>query len=848
MPLFNNWWYFPPDASNAFTETSSGGIVLGGSATTVVARTYTASGGIVLGGSGVAQLAHFFTSSGGIVLGGGATAQLHRTATSSGGIVLGGSATATAGIIVDAVGGIVLGGSHTATAEYNFTSSGGIVLGGSAAPSATFETTSSGGIVLGGSATSSATFETTSSGGIVLGGDSSAVVGGVATASGGIVLGGSAAVFADYNVTAAGGIVLGGSAATSGSFTVASIGGIVLGGSATSSAAFETTSSGGIVLGGDATPVRGFNATAAGGIVLGGSATSSATFETTSSGGIVLGGDSTPFLPINVRSSGGIVLGGSASYSVDYEATSTGGIVLGGSAYVSLSYVADSSGGIVLGGTATVSFNENDSGRQGMHVDQGEGESEWPLVAGPSEDIKYLLSDAYLAYEDDDFTAFVPGFRIKWIYGFGTEAATVCGSGYTPVHAQDAIIVDSEDTVVIDTRDATYFHSSAWGDLYRIHEWRTPTAVLRLVKHLYWPPATVEPQYREYSNSFCPDNAVLASRVTERVSKRLRSIRVGSEVLQGNIRVLTGFSTQLVTGEGVTEVGSVRKRTEVELSAAAGSGAGRFSNCDDAETTPIRTFNGVAPDSQGRFTLQMPDFDCHRVIQPLELVSTTPRRYAVTPNTLQLVDYCEARCPPTAFVNTYKAMRRVHGRYATLGVDVVKANKLYDESVARWNQAQFLRSRGSYTIDANITQNRYVAVGGAFCNVAGVCLGELELKFRFDFVKRSGNVDTIDEDVEYTVSVVPCKTFATDLCTRKMLREDLSGSYPELSMFWDSVPASSQLRTYYLLDYDVTTPGRHLLRIILSAYINGNFVPWGLYPQDDETKGARLYQPMESPC
>ena len=848
MPLFNNWWYFPADASNAFTETASGGIVLGGSATTVLARTTSSSGGIVLGGSGVGQLAHFFTASGGITFGGGATAQLHRTATSSGGIVLGGSGTATVGIIVDSVGGITLSGSYTATATYNVTSAGGIVLGGSATSGATFETTSSGGIVLGGSATSSAAFETTSSGGIVLGGDGSAVVGGVATASGGIVLGGSSTVSVDYNALSTGGIILGGSAATSGSFTVASAGGIVLGGSAATSAAFETTSSGGIVLGGSATPVRGFNATASGGIVLSGSASVFAAYTATAAGGIVLGGDSTPFMPVNVTATGGIVLGGSATSSADFETTSSGGILLGGSAAVSLSYVTASSGGIVLGGVATVSFNENDSGRQGMHVDQGEGESEWPLIAGPSEDIKYLLSDAYLAYEDDNFAAFVPGFRIKWLYGFGTEAATVCGSGYTPVHAQDAIIVDAEDTVVIDTRDATYFHSAAWGDLYRIHEWRTPTAVLRLVKHLYWPPATVEPQYREYSNSFCPDNAVLASRVTERTSKRLRSIRVGSDVLQGNVRILTGFSTQLVTAASVTEVGSVRKRTEVELSAAAGSGAGRFNNCDDAETTPIRTFNGVAPDSQGRFTLQMPDFDCHRVIQPLELVSTTPRRYAVTPNTLQLVDYCEARCPPTAFVNTYKAMRRVHSRYAVLGADASKANVLYDKSVARWNQAQFIRSRGSYTIDANITQNRYLAVGGAFCNVAGSCLGRLEMKFRFDFIKREGDEDVIDEDVAYTVSLVPCKTFATDLCTRKMLRNDLSGEYPELSMFWDSVPASSQLRTYYLLDYNITTPGNHLIRIILSAYINDNFVPWGLYAQDDETKGARLYQPMQSPC
>ena len=147
----------PYDSSTGtvYTDTPSGGLVLGGSTVATRAVDYAVSGGLVLGGSTGATQAIDYTVSAGIVLGGTCTTALLKsyTDTPSGGVVLGGSVALTKTLASTVSGGVVLGGSVATTRTLSLTCTGGLVLGGTAVSTQAgiFTVAPVGGIVLGGS-------------------------------------------------------------------------------------------------------------------------------------------------------------------------------------------------------------------------------------------------------------------------------------------------------------------------------------------------------------------------------------------------------------------------------------------------------------------------------------------------------------------------------------------------------------------------------------------------------------------------------------------------------------------------------------------------------------------------
>lgn len=105
-----------------------------------------------------------YTSSGGFVVGGSATNSRSAYATGSGGILLGGSATHSRSTAYIATGGFIIGGAADFSANgaqsVSYTSSGGFIIGGTAANSRSSSHTGSGGFRLGGSAAYSFTLQT----------------------------------------------------------------------------------------------------------------------------------------------------------------------------------------------------------------------------------------------------------------------------------------------------------------------------------------------------------------------------------------------------------------------------------------------------------------------------------------------------------------------------------------------------------------------------------------------------------------------------------------------------------------------------------------------------------------
>ena len=116
---------------------------------------YVATGGILISGEAVEEPTLAVTSSGGIVLGGSATALLsiNLSTEGSGGIVLGGAATANIASSYEGNGGILIVGEATIQAIYRYVATGGILISGDSPEESELSAIGSGGIVLGGDAT-----------------------------------------------------------------------------------------------------------------------------------------------------------------------------------------------------------------------------------------------------------------------------------------------------------------------------------------------------------------------------------------------------------------------------------------------------------------------------------------------------------------------------------------------------------------------------------------------------------------------------------------------------------------------------------------------------------------------
>lgn len=336
-------------------------------------------------------------------------------------------------------------------------------------------------------------------------------------------------------------------------------------------------------------------------------------------------------------------------------------------------------------------------GRQGIGVIQPQSGLDYPLVK-PSEDIRYLLADFYLSYDDrGEYGSSVPPtkfpLRIKYLLNVGCEPNDLPAGSPIPTHEADIVIVDSTDTEILNTAtvEATCTVRD-WGDDYRIYEWLTADATCRLVAHTTW--KTGEPSPQTYLQHLQPANATLDARTIEKLPRRLRSLRVrqrGGTLVNGpytgNVRFKNNYNTELVTGETTTT--NFLVNTRVTFSAVAGSGAGYFPVCGDGydeETNepipqPIKTINGVGPNKPGDFFVV--GNDCIYVRRPTVLngLATLPSASADQ----QIGADCVPCCACSDYVNTAKYMNQLRDEYKLVGERVKEVKIVHEANIEKWN-------------------------------------------------------------------------------------------------------------------------------------------------------------------
>lgn len=332
-------------------------------------------------------------------------------------------------------------------------------------------------------------------------------------------------------------------------------------------------------------------------------------------------------------------------------------------------------------------------GRRGIGVIQPQSGLDYPFVS-PSEDVRYLIADFYLAFDDPgEYSATTPKvafpLRIAHVYGAACVSDTET--------RLDVVIKDAANTTVLDTRNVggTGYESANWGTGgtldYRIYTWKTTAAVCRLVAYASWPPS--DPDIREYDDDFAPESAVLDARTVYKMPKRVKAISVkqksGPTVYgpyAGNIVFANNYNTELATAS--TAVG-FRNNTLITLNAASGSGAGYYPECGgDTNGPAIQTINGVGPNEYGDFLI--PASDCLYTRRATSRVGGVLGP-ATNPNTgnssdvLRIGADCAPCCKCDDFVNTALYMNYVKTRYQLIADRVLNDVKaIHQQNIALW--------------------------------------------------------------------------------------------------------------------------------------------------------------------
>ena len=353
------------------------------------------------------------------------------------------------------------------------------------------------------------------------------------------------------------------------------------------------------------------------------------------------------------------------------------------------------------------------AGRQGVGVNQPPGGLNYPLIL-PSSDVRYLIADFYLAYEDLEASYQLP-FRIFWLYGLGCLTATSSG---TPTHAADVVVVDANNTTVFDSTAATYFREVTWSSDYKLYEWRHGTQVCRLLQYVTWPEGDT-PAAQNYPVEFEPASAILDGRSLYRLPPRVTSLTALVDTLSGTpVTFVCGYNLDIQTK---SVKAGLRNRTQLIFSAIPGAGNGIKPGCLGSAADAIYTINDVAPDKAGNF--QLGANDCYYVRQPIATFDT------VVPNTLRIGNDCTACCSCDAMEQFGENTLSLWGEYLQVSQDATKAATTYNTNVERWNAAAATYAMRSPLRLSTAAREGYLEIGGQLVNQTNTTMRSAVLKF-----------------------------------------------------------------------------------------------------------------------
>jgi len=424
-------------------------------------------------------------------------------------------------------------------------------------------------------------------------------------------------------------------------------------------------------------------------------------------------------------------------------------------------------------------------GRGGIGVIQPQSGLDYPIV-DPSDDIRYLIADFYLAYDD-------PGYyrasevirqhplRIKWLYGVGCEEAEAPTWAPEPVHEADILIVDDNGTTVFDSTqlipdggDPEYqsFRKLSWGDDYDVYEWSGLDAVCRMVVHKTWPPSfEIDP--KNWPVHLVPGNATLDERAIYKMPRRLRSLKVMEADFElGGARrtgvIFAPGNNMLIENTG-TEVVGLRQNTNIEFGAVPGAGLGKYDDCPDEPDRPIFRLGGATANAYGDLVIAGPD--CIWVRQPTTL-NVNGRAVPVRPNNtaaLMVGSNCPPCCDCPDYANTALYMNRVSRRYSTIGKRAHDIKLLHENNIDRWVEQRECRLQKPLRVILAPQRCPVLDVVIMFCNQCQQCAQDATLFVEFDSFPLGA---TADVECGYTILQAPGYPGAEYV---------LQGSYPSFN-------------------------------------------------------------------
>jgi hypothetical protein len=404
-------------------------------------------------------------------------------------------------------------------------------------------------------------------------------------------------------------------------------------------------------------------------------------------------------------------------------------------------------------------FTYSPGGRAGIGVIQPQSGLDYPLVQ-PSEDIRFLLADFYLAFDDrgeyapDTPPAKAP-FQIAYLCNIGCAANEPPADMPPPRNNTDAdiIVTDANGRVILNTALGVINYTARdWNTDYRIYEWRTADAVCRLVAHTTW--ATTDGDARHYDKYLVPQNAELDPRAVYKMPRRVRSLSVrqknGTLTLgpyTGKFVFNQGYNTTLVPAPTTTTRFVVD--TAIDFAAVAGTGRGFYPVCGDVidEDTkelipqPIITINGINGTPDGNFLLvgrdclyvRLPTQEDELCVNQFDPVTgqaaliCTSGPVPIPAVDLQVGADCLPCCECPDYVKTALYMNKVCELYKKISDYTTAAKETHEENIKRWAERLSCAIANPLKL-ALVPQNcPFLDIVVMICYPCSDCLAESEL-------------------------------------------------------------------------------------------------------------------------
>jgi hypothetical protein len=344
-----------------------------------------------------------------------------------------------------------------------------------------------------------------------------------------------------------------------------------------------------------------------------------------------------------------------------------------------------------------------------------------------------LFADLYLGHRVT--TAVLP-LRVTYIKNF-TQPVTEGRAEMT--------IVDANGSTVFNSTSAAEYRNKDWSDRFRIHEWISDDAVLRVVQH------TGQNDLEDvlvYPSEQTLTNAILDERTAELWPDNVLSFVVNGYPVKGEVEFVGGynFETKL---NSITRSSGKAHVNKVYVSAEPGSGLGREEGCTGTTEYPIRAINGVKPRDDGSFILSPTDclwFANPGTVSPQDRIKHIAYQFT---NGLLLKNNCLPCCSCDDFVNTYQGIRKLYNTYSALGTRATNVRNQHASNVDRWLNQKDCRETDPVKINImpfRVSDASGFKIGVGVCNIDPGCRGELTLDLNFETppgLKGFVNKDTI---------------------------------------------------------------------------------------------------------